>query len=90
MNPADLLVCLLLVVIFGDLTEVDSYRELPSLDLDDTRTGLELREKSLVLVEVGHPQSRRHDYQSQWEGDLLSFFPFFECEVASGLSDPGQ
>jgi hypothetical protein len=78
MNPADLLVCLLLVVIFGDLTEVDCHWELPSLDLDDTRSGLVLREKSLVLMKVGHPQGRRHDYQSQWEGDLLSFFPFFE------------
>ena len=44
MNPADLLVGLLLVVIFGDLTEVDSYWELPSLDLDDARTALVIRE----------------------------------------------
>ena len=62
MNPADLLVCLLLVVIFGDLAEVDCHWELPSLDLDNTRTGLELREQSLVLMEISHPQRSRHDY----------------------------
>jgi hypothetical protein len=62
MNPADLLICLLLVIIFGYLSEVDCYWELPSLNLDDARSGLVLREKSLVLMEIGHPQGCRHDY----------------------------
>ena len=62
MNPANLLICLLLVVIFGDLGEVDSHWELPCLDLDDSRSSLLLREKSLVLMEISHSQGSRHNH----------------------------